>query len=251
MADFKDLFSRQASDYARFRPSYPSQLFDELAQRSGARGLAIDLGCGNGQASAALARRFERVIGVDPSQAQLDQAPALANARFACAAAESTGLAGGEADLITVAQAFHWFKLPQAFEEIQRLAKPGGLVALWSYGHCRISPGVDAVTWKLYEELLGAYWDPDRRKVEDGYANIAFPPSWQVLAMPPVSMGQEWALEEFAGYLSTWSPLKRFQEDKGFDPLQAVLPAMAQAWGPEGKRSVQWPLNLRVFKVPT
>ena len=66
---FKDLFSRQSADYARFRPTYPPVLFAWLAAQAPARRLAVDVGTGNGQAAVALAAHFERVIGVEPSAA--------------------------------------------------------------------------------------------------------------------------------------------------------------------------------------
>src|SRR4029077_15251769 len=62
-AAFKDLFSLQAADYARFRPIYPPELYSWLAANAPARRLAVDVGTGNGQAAGALATHFARAIG--------------------------------------------------------------------------------------------------------------------------------------------------------------------------------------------
>jgi SAM-dependent methyltransferase len=249
MADFKDLFSPQAADYARFRPSYPDALFDWLATQAPGRALAVDLGCGNGQASAALARRFAQVVGVEPSQAQLDNAVSVANVHYVCAAAEATGLPDGQADLISVAQAFHWFKRPAVFDEMQRLLKPGGAVALWCYVGNQVSPDVDAVVDRLYHTHLDPYWDPARRLVETGYRDVEFPAQWKEIAAPAFSMRNDWDLQQLLGYLGTWSPLKRFREARGFDALEEIRPDLEKAWGSAATRSVDWPLGGRFFRV--
>jgi SAM-dependent methyltransferase len=249
MPEFKDLFSPQAGDYAKFRPHYPKDLFEWITAQAAARELAIDLGCGNGQATAALIPRFRQAIGVDPSQAQLDQAPKWPHLRYVCAAAEATGLEGGLADAVTVAQAFHWFKTPEVFAEMQRLLKPGGLVALWAYRLNKVTPAVDAIVWKLYEDLLGKYWEPERKLVMDGYANVEFPAGWTELAAPDFGMREDWSFERYAGYLGTWSPLKRFREREGYDPLERTLPELKRAWGRDDL-AVDWPLKLRAFRLP-
>src|SRR6185369_5345877 len=79
MSQFKDHFSGHAAIYREARPTYPPQLFDWLAQQAPDRELAWDAGCGNGQATAALAQRFTRVIGTDPSANQIAEAESRAN----------------------------------------------------------------------------------------------------------------------------------------------------------------------------
>jgi SAM-dependent methyltransferase len=249
MSDFKDLFSRQAGDYARFRPVYPAALYDWLASQVSGRSLAVDLGCGNGQASVALAQRFDQVLGVDPSQAQLDRAAEGKNIRYICAQAEASTLPGGEAALVTVAQAFHWFKRPAVFGEMRRLLKPGGVVAVWCYATNKISPEVDAAVHRLYFDHLDSYWEPERRLVESGYSDIEFPADWRKLPVPAFFMQSAWTLEQLVGYLSTWSPLKRFKDERGFDALQDVLPELEKAWGAKPLRTVDWPISVRAFRV--
>ncbi len=71
MPAFPDHFSSHAANYARYRPTYPAQLFDWIATSAPGRGTAWDCACGNGQATLPLAERFERVIATDPSAEQI------------------------------------------------------------------------------------------------------------------------------------------------------------------------------------
>ena len=89
-AAFKDLFSLQAADYARFRPFYPPELYAWLAAKAPARRLAIDVGTGNGQAAVALAAHFERVIGVEPSDGQRANATPAPHVEYRPGTAEET-----------------------------------------------------------------------------------------------------------------------------------------------------------------
>ena len=138
-ASFKDLFSLQAADYARFRPVYPPELYAWLAAQAPAKALAVDVGTGNGQAAVALARHFERVIGVEPSDDQRANATPAPNVEYRRGTAEATGVEAASADLLTVAQAFHWFKHDAFFTEVRRVVRPGGCVAFWCYGLTTIS----------------------------------------------------------------------------------------------------------------
>ena len=57
-----------------------------------------------------------------------------------------------------------------------------------------------------------------------------------------------WTVEDLIGYLGTWSPLKRFRNERGFDPLAAILPKLRPAWGDVPERTVTWPLTMRAFR---
>jgi SAM-dependent methyltransferase len=248
---FKDLFSAQAADYARFRPRYPAELFAWLAAESPARGCAVDVATGNGQAALALAPHFTRVIALDASASQLAEAPPCANVTYRVAAAEATGVAAGSTDLLTAAQAFHWFRPGPFFAEAERVLRPGGVLAVWCYGLARIDPAVDAVVRHLYADVLGAYWEPERRLVEEGYRDSAFP--FTPLAPPPFEMQLEWTLPDLLGYLRTWSALRGFVRQQGRDPLAPLEPALASAWGggtasPHETRIARWTLSVRAAR---
>jgi SAM-dependent methyltransferase len=247
MAQWKDLFSQGAGDYARFRPTYPAAMYAWLADSAPGRALAVDVGTGNGQAARALAAHFERVLAFDPSEAQLRKAEPHPRVEYRVAAAEALGLGDGSADLVLAAQAFHWFDAGRFFAEVERALRPGGLLALVTYSLTVIDPAIDAVVLDYYREL-GPFWEPERRLVEQGYAGVPAP--FPELAAPAFEMRHDWELAQLVGYLGTWSPLVRYREARGRDPLDDFLPALRAAWGQAGARPVRWPLTTRVFRRP-
>jgi SAM-dependent methyltransferase len=245
---FKDLFSKQSADYARFRPTYPAALFDFLAEAAPARGLALDCGTGSGQAALELATRFARVIATDPSEKQLASAAPHRRIEYRRAPAEDSGAPAASVDLLTAAQAFHWFKVDAFFAEARRILKPGGVLAFWSYALARISPAVDAVVMRLYRDVLGPYWEPERRLVESGYRETSLP--FPELAAPPFEMTAEWSLERLAGYLGTWSALQAYRRARAgeTDPLAALEPELRRAWGAPAARTARWEISLRACR---
>ncbi|MDX1555128.1 MAG: SAM-dependent methyltransferase, partial [Xanthomonadales bacterium] len=86
------------------------------------------------------------------------------------------------------------------------------------------------------------------RQVELGYGDIELP--FVEIDAPPFEMTAEWTLEHLAGYLGTWSAVQRYIADRGDDPVSAVMPDLAAAWGePEAPRRVAWPLDLRAGRT--
>jgi SAM-dependent methyltransferase len=243
----KDLFSKQAAGYARFRPTYPPALFDWLAGVAPARDVAVDVGTGSGQAAVELAERFARVIALDPSEPQLANAAPHARVTYRCAPAEATGVEAHTADLLTASQAFHWFDHPRFFDEARRVLRPGGVLAVWCYGLTKITPEIDAVVMELYEGYLGTYWDPMRRMVERLYRGIAFP--FDELAPPPFEMSVRWSLDQLIGYLETWSALVTYKQERGSDPMTTIGPALRSAWGADAERAVTWELGVRAARI--
>lgn len=243
-----DLFSGHAAEYAAFRPTYPDELFEFLADLTPARRWACDVACGNGQASAPLARRFDRVAATDASRQQLAEAPRIANVGYAVAAAERLPLANGFADLIAVAQALHWFDLPKFFAEARRVLRPGGVLACWAYDLFQITPDVDRVVARLYDEILAGYWTPERRLIETGYRTIDFP--FAEISPPEFTIRAAWTLPQTWAYLNTWSSVKKYQRMHGANPLKLIERELATAWsdGVEPK-PLRWQLHLRVGRA--
>ena len=162
MSRFKDHFSAAASDYARFRPGYPPQLFEWLTSLCPQRQLALDVATGNGQAAVALAQHFEQVIASDASAAQLAQAMPAANIDYRCEPAERSSLPDASVDLLVVAQALHWFDLPAFCAEAQRLLKPNGVIAVWCYGQLQGDTAINAILARYYHDIVGPFWPPER-----------------------------------------------------------------------------------------
>ncbi|HEY8278029.1 MAG TPA: class I SAM-dependent methyltransferase [Bdellovibrionota bacterium] len=248
MADFKDLFSEQASEYARYRPDYPPELFRKLAALSSARTLAWDCGTGSGQAAVGLAEVFQKVIATDASDRQLYSATPHPKVEYRSAPAERSGLQSGSVNLITAAQSFHWFRQSDFFAEVRRVAHPGAILAVWCYELCLIEPKIDALVKGFYTDTLGKYWDPGRKLVEQGYAKEKFP--FKSVPSPKMAMVHQWNLAEFYGYLGTWSALQKYIKEKNEDPRMNLITALQKVWGdPNDKKTLTWPLSIRIFRV--
>ncbi len=246
--NFKDHFSGHAGDYARYRPDYPDALFEFLAKSVKAHELAWDCGTGNGQAALGLAGYFDRVIATDPSQAQLRNAVRHKNIEYFTAPAEQTEIPSRSVDLITVAQALHWFHFDAFYREASRVLKPDGLLAAWCYGLSRINPDVDKVVHHYYKNIVGAYWPPERHYIDEKYRTVPFP--FLELPVPEFYMKAEWDMNDLIGYLHTWSATRLCERKNEQNPIDIVRRALARAWGPETARlTVRWPIYLRLGRV--
>ncbi len=238
---FKDYFSLQSLDYARFRPSYPTELFEFLAKHAPATEKVWDCGTGNGQAATSLAGYFSRVYATDPSSLQIEAATPRPNIEYHVAPAEQSGLPGGTMDCVTVAQALHWFRFDAFYAEVRRVCRPGALVVAWGYGLNSVIPAVDRVFHHFYHAVVGSFWPPERVFIEQHYRTIPFP--FASVDIPPFEMESNWNLYEFAGYLSTWSAVSRYRLERKSDPLDLIEADLAAAWGdPDLRRPVRWPL---------
>ena len=248
MSEFKDHFSGHANIYREARPTYPAALFAWLAQQAPDRDLAWDAGCGNGQATAALAQRFTRVIGTDPSANQIAEAESRANIEYRVEAAEQPTLADHSASLVTVAQAMHWLDHARFFEAVRRVLKPGGILAVWAYAHCDVdNAAIDAVITRLYVDLTGPYWPTERSLVETGYRTIPFP--FVEIAAPQFPMVARWSADHLLAYLRSWSATQRYIKALGEDPVTLIEPDLRAAWGAASVRDVRWQFHLRAGRV--
>lgn len=245
---FKDHFSGVARGYQAFRPGYPTELFAWLASLTPRHDVAVDLGCGTGQASVALADHYREVIGLDPSAEQVAHAEPHERVRYGVAPAEATGLPDGSADLVIAAQALHWFDQERLQAELARLARPGAIFAAFTYDLCRVTPEVDAVVDRLYRPILGSFWPPERAHVDAGYRSLPFP--WPELPAPALELHERWTLERFVGYLRTWSAVSAYTKAKGADPVALVARDLEEAWGPPGgEREITWKLTVRAGRL--
>ena len=244
----KDHFSGHAACYEAARPSYPEALFHYLASICPRHELAWDCATGNGQAAVPLARYFRSVVATDASQRQIDQARPCASVHYQVAMSDAAPLESATADLITVAQALHWFDLPKFYREVSRVARPGGILAVWCYEMHSISPEIDRVVNHLYSNIVGPDWPPERRLVEDGYRTIDFP--FDEVVAPLFEMKHSWELNQALAYFASWSATQRHRARTGVDPLALIGPDLERAWGdPALAREVTWPLNVRIGKV--
>lgn len=230
---FADHFSSIAARYATYRPHYPAALIELLAMHAPGRHVAWDAGCGTGQLSVALAGKFERVIATDPSQAQIAAAAVAPRVFYRCEPAEASTLETQSCDLVVAAQAAHWFDWPRFVAECGRVAKPGALVALVSYG----VPDVPELA--AYRARIAPFWPSGREHVENGYRDLVWP--WPAIAAPPMELVEHWTGEELLGYVGTWSATVQLIAAHGAQAIEEL------ALPPE-RRAIRWPLTVKLAR---
>ena len=241
---FKDHFSKQAADYAKFRPRYPQELFTYLGSIAPSHQVAWDCGTGNGQAAVALASVFDRVIATDASEKQISNAQPHDRVKYCVAPAENSGIKSGTIDLIVVAQALHWFDLDRFCAEAQRVLKPDGVLVASAYNLLHIEAAIDEIVNRYYYEVVGPFWPQERWLIEQ-FADLPFP--FQEIDPPKFEMKAHWNLDHLVGYLRTWSSTQRFMAAKGSDPLEQITDQLRHVWAdPQRVRNVVWPLTVRI-----
>ncbi len=248
MASFEDHFSKGARDYARYRPQYPGELFAYLASISPGRRLAWDCGTGNGQAALELARHFERVVATDASADQIAQAFLHERVDYRVERAEDVSLEDGSVDLVTVATAVHWFDLEPFYQAVRRVARPGGILAVWMYHLPVIDPAIDSILAHYYNDVVGGFWPERFHYMADRYQTLPFP--FEELKPPAFQMQADWELGHLTGFLSSWSATRRYHEERGQHPLELIWPELSEAWGEPGlRRSIRWQISLRIGRI--
>lgn len=242
----KDNFSTKSDQYAKFRPGYPDALFDSLLSLVPRRENAWDCGTGNGQVAVQLTAYFEHVAATDISPQQLQNALVHEKIDYSVQPAEKTSFPDGHFDLITVAQAIHWFDFDAFYREVDRTMRPGGVLAVIGYDLIRISPEVDRVLDAFYRDVVGPFWDKERRYVDERYRTIPFP--YADIGAPVFANTVEWTFEHLIGYIGTWSAVKHYQKEKGRDPVGVVYEELRMSWGSAKTRPGQFPILLRVAR---
>jgi hypothetical protein len=239
----KDNFSTQSDQYAKYRPSYPKEIFEYIAELVPARQNAWDCGTGNGQAASYVAGYFENVFASDISAEQLKNAVRKPNIHYSVQAAERTGFPDNYFDLVLIAQAIHWFDFKKFYAEVKRTGVNGGIIMVLGYGLASVSPAVDKIIHRFYFDIVGPYWDKERKYVDENYQTIPFP--FEEIKTPLFRNTYQWPLEHFAGYLNTWSAVKHFIKDKAFNPVDIIFEELKAAWEGQNDRDVNFPALMR------
>ena len=241
-----DRCAGQAQSYTQFRPEYPPALYEFLLQLVPSRELAWDCGTGNGQAARALARHFVRVVATDSSAEQIRYAAAPPNVSFQVANAETPHqFARASVDLVTVAQAAHWFETGAFYEAVSAALRPNGVIAIWGYGFSNISPEIDAILHPYGREFLTPYWSERNTIALEGYRQFPFP--FVSVATPHFQMRTTWSLPQLKGYLDSWSATQAYKVSVGADPFEAIEASLISAWGdPTRSRQIAWDLTVLI-----
>lgn len=244
----KDNFSVQSKDYANFRPRYPAALYDFLYCQVAAFDKALDVATGNGQVAAELAQKFTEVHATDISTKQLAEAPQLPNIFYKAEAAEDATFPDQYFDLITIAQAIHWFDFDKFYTAAKRILKPGGIIAVIGYGLIHINDKVDPWLHHFYKNITGPYWDKERKYVDELYNTIPFP--FVEIKSPLLQIEYTWTKNQFIGYLNTWSAMQHFIKANKSHPLSEELMRQLNALWPDGETyKISFPLLLRTGRL--
>ena len=246
MHTYKEHFNNQSHDYLNFRPDYPAPLYDYLTSLLNNHDLVWDVGTGNGQAAKSLSDHFKKVIASDCSQSQLDVAYQSDNIEYYCWPADQTALHDHSTDLITVAQALHWFDLDRFYQEVRRVCKPTGLLAVWCYSLATLDLNVNHLIKHLYTDILGDYWPDLRRFLDQEYKTIPFP--FKKKLTPRFIIERQFNLEQLLGYLNTWSAVKEYAyRNQKVNPISFIEKELSESWGdPTNVHRISWPIHLLV-----
>ncbi len=242
----KDNFSGDSSNYSRYRPQYPPALFDFILRQCTGRGKAWDCATGNGQTASMLSFYFDKVFATDISSSQLAVAEAKHNVIYSRQPAERVNFPDNQFDLITVSQAMHWFRLDDFYREVNRTARPGALFATWTYSLFRMSPAIDKCVNDFYMNVIGEYWDEERRHVDDQYRSLPFP--FPELTCPAFFMEFEWSFDELKGYLNTWSAVRKYIMKNGENPVEGLIYEIEKLAG-ERLPPIIFPLSMRAGRI--
>lgn len=245
MIEFKDKFSHHASDYANYRPEYPKSLAHYLSSQTQNHDIAVDIACGSGQLTKSLSGYFAKIYGFDASPQQISQIKSQDDIIYAVAQAESLPLADNSVDLITIAQALHWFDIDAFWQEATRIGKQNSIVAAICYSLCEVSDEVDEVILPFYESLR-EYWAAERALIESAYSTLSFP--FVELQADSFTMRHHWTGYEFLSYISTWSAVKLSQES-GNVPMDSLKKSLQSVWDFAECKEVIFLLHLRLGRI--
>lgn len=250
MKDAKDNFSEQSAGYAKFRPVYPSELYTEVLKHVKVRNACWDCATGNGQIASELSPHFEQVFATDISTQQLEKAPKIRNVEYLQCRSEDTPFKDETVDLTIVGQAVHWFDHQHFNKEVLRVSKPDSVIALVGYGLMYSDGAFNSALKPFYEDVLGDYWDPERKHIDSAYSSIPFP--FDALGIEKdFSIDVEWSLDQMEGYLNTWSSVRKYIRQNNSNPVTPFIDSLQQngVWKPEEVKTVRFPLFVKLGRV--
>ena len=241
----KDNFSKQADLYAQYRPEYPSALYNFIMSNVQKFDKAWDCATGNGQVAKELSKHFDKVEATDISQKQLDNAQSAPNITYSISKAEKTEFSENSFDLITVGQAIHWFDFNSFFKEAKRILKPTGVLAVWGYSNMLVKPDIDNINLDFYQNITGPYCDPERKHIDNRYANIDFP--FSSIIENTFYIEKRWDLKSIEGFFNTWSSVQHFIAQEDYNPVPAHIINLKKHWNEGEFKTVRFPVFLKVM----
>ena len=244
MKHAQDHFSAIAAEYRAGRITYPKELYEYLSSACREKLLVWDCATGSGQAATDLSSHFDRVIATDISDSLLSLTSNIDNVMFRCAPAEDSGIEPDSVDLVTVAQAIHWFEHADFWKEVSRVLKPGGVLAFWGYVWPTVDDRIDALLGE-FRRTIAHCWPKRSRYLQECYRDIEAP--FGRIESPDFYLEENWTVSDYLAHLASWSGTRYFRDKSGEDPLEAIKKDMECIWG-QGRRLVRWALVLKVYR---
>jgi len=242
---FNEHFSLQSEAYARYRPQYPKSLFRNLFSKVVDNKCAWDCGTGTGQVALRLVEHFDQVIASDVSNEQIKRAKRHEKIIYRVFPAEQTCFHDSSIDLVTVAQALHWFNINGFYKEVRRILKKEGVISVWTYKVPRINKNIDKILDFFCKDIVGDYWPPEYLFVDEGYKSIPFP--FEKVNIPPIKMISHWSFSHLIGFISSWSAVQLYKNKIGKDPIRIIIKDLSLLWNDKGvKHEINWPLKVLV-----
>ena len=249
MTTFKDNFSKHAEIYLKFRPTYPPELYDFLSGLTSGHNLAWDCGTGNGQSAIKIADHYEQVYASDPSKEQIRNAIPHERIIYKVENAETPGsLEDNSVDLITVAQAVHWFDFGKFCHQVHRVLKTDGIISVWGYGIPTINKELDSIIKDFHDNVVGEFWLPENKLIEKEYSTIPFP--FHEIQTPDFFIKKQVSLTDTLGHLRSWSATQKYIDHNKTDPLDLLSRKLQDHWQDgEKQKEMTWKLILKVGKL--
>ena len=241
-----DNFSIQSSTYKKFRPEYPNELYQLILSYCEGRSACWDCGTGNGQVAKVLSNDFDKVYATDISRNQIELAAARSNIEYSVSRSEETRFKEDTFDLITVAQAIHWFDFESFYREVRRVGKPNSRLCVWGYGLLSIDKKVDEVIGNFYNNIIGPYWNKERGHVDSNYETIDF--NFEHIPMPTtIEIKVDWSFENLIGYLNSWSSVQNYIKiNDGVNPVDRVGVELSKCWKHDEFKKVVFPIFIKM-----
>jgi ubiquinone/menaquinone biosynthesis C-methylase UbiE len=246
--EIQDNFSKQSSFYKKYRPNYPIELINDILRITSGRDYCWDCGTGNGQVAIELSNHFKTVYATDSSEKQIVNAFKRENIEYSVGRSEETAFNKSQFDLITVAQALHWFDFKAFNQEINRVAKNGATVAIWGYGLLRIETSIDLLIERFYKDTIGPYWNKERKYVDAEYATIALDFK-EISLKKKYQIKTKWTLEDLEGYLNSWSSVQNYIAKHSENPIDEIIERIGQHWGQKTVKEIRFPIFTRIGRI--
>lgn len=243
----KDNFSERSDFYSKYRPTYPDELIEFIISQVQDTTTAWDCATGNGQMAVKLAKHFSKIYATDISNSQLSMATQKNNIEYKAESVEHSSLSDSIFDLITVAQAIHWFNFEKFYAEALRTSKPNGVIAIVGYSLIKINTPCDIIIYDFYKNVLGKYWDPERRYVDEEYKTIPFP--FREIQVPNFNISLELSLDELTGYFNSWSAVQHYIKQNNQNPVNEIRKSLNKFWKKNERKKVVLPIISRIGRI--